>query len=165
MQLYKGSQIIGELTDELVERIEAGQHVHIDWRNNLRYLMKRQFLRTDRCDFALSTDEFLDEQIALVMPKDSPYLELVNEEIKRMHQFGFIQRWIAQYLPAKDKCSGTGRVMDVQNHTVNSSDMAGSYWILLLGFVSGLFVFVCEFAVAWYRKSRAARAATVAYRD
>ncbi|XP_040173263.1 ionotropic receptor 93a [Anopheles arabiensis] len=165
VQLYKGSQIIGELTDELVERIEAGQHVHIDWRNNLRYLMKRQFLRTDRCDFALSTDEFLDEQIALVMPKDSPYLELVNEEIKRMHQFGFIQRWVAQYLPAKDKCSGTGRVMDVQNHTVNSSDMAGSYWILLLGFVSGLFVFVCEFAVAWYRKHRAARAATVAYRD
>uniref|UniRef100_A0A182MEF6 Ionotropic glutamate receptor C-terminal domain-containing protein n=1 Tax=Anopheles culicifacies TaxID=139723 RepID=A0A182MEF6_9DIPT len=165
VQLYKGSQIITELTDDLVERIEAGKHVHIDWRNNLRYLMKRQFLRTDRCDFALSTDEFLDEQIALVMPKDSPYLELVNEEIKRMHQFGFIQRWVAHYLPAKDKCSGTGRVMDVQNHTVNSSDMAGSYWILLLGFISGLFIFLCEFAVSRYRQHRAARAATVAYND
>uniref|UniRef100_A0A4Y0BNW6 Ionotropic glutamate receptor C-terminal domain-containing protein n=1 Tax=Anopheles funestus TaxID=62324 RepID=A0A4Y0BNW6_ANOFN len=165
VQLYKGSQIITELSDELVERIEAGKHVHIDWRNNLRYLMKRQFLRTDRCDFALSTDEFLDEQIALVMPKESPYLELVNEEIKRMHQFGFIQRWVSQYLPAKDKCSGTGRVMDVQNHTVNSSDMAGSYWILLLGFASGLFIFLCEFAVSRYRQHRASKAAIVAYND
>uniref|UniRef100_A0A182QEU3 Ionotropic glutamate receptor C-terminal domain-containing protein n=1 Tax=Anopheles farauti TaxID=69004 RepID=A0A182QEU3_9DIPT len=164
MQLYKGSLVINELSDDLVERIETGQHVHIDWRNNLRYLMKRQFLRTDRCDFALSTDEFLDEQIALVMPKDSPYLELVNNEIRRMHQFGFIERWVAQYLPPKDKCSGSSaRVMDVQNHTVNSSDMAGSYWILLLGFLTGLLVFLCEFAISWYLRRRAAKAATVAY--
>ncbi|KFB38903.1 AGAP000256-PA-like protein [Anopheles sinensis] len=165
MQLYKGSQIINELTEDLVDRIEAGQHVHIDWRNNLRYLMKRQFLQTDRCDFALSTDEFLDEQIALVMPKDSPYLELVNDEIKRMHQFGFIQRWVAQYLPSKDKCSGAGRVMDVQNHTVNSSDMAGSYWILLLGFSCGMFIFVGEFAYSRYRKYKQSKEAVVAYSD
>uniref|UniRef100_A0A182IKJ8 Ionotropic glutamate receptor C-terminal domain-containing protein n=2 Tax=Anopheles atroparvus TaxID=41427 RepID=A0A182IKJ8_ANOAO len=165
VQLYKGSQVISELTEELVDRIEAGQHVHIDWRNNLRYLMKRQFLQTDRCDFALSTDEFLDEQIALVMPKDSPYLELVNDEIKRMHQFGFIQRWVTQYLPAKDKCSGAGRVMDVQNHTVNSSDMAGSYWILLLGFSCGLFIFAGEFAYSQYRKYRRSKVAVVSYRD
>uniref|UniRef100_A0A182NSU9 Ionotropic glutamate receptor C-terminal domain-containing protein n=1 Tax=Anopheles dirus TaxID=7168 RepID=A0A182NSU9_9DIPT len=163
MQLYQGSLIINDLSDDLVDRIETGQHVHIDWRNNLRYLMKRQFLRTDRCDFALSTDEFLDEQIALVMPRDSPYLELVNAELRRMHQFGFIERWVAQYLPAKDKCSGSGRVMDVQNHTVNSSDMAGSYWILLLGFLAGFTVFVCEFAVSWYLRRRAAKATTVAY--
>ncbi|XP_053678178.1 ionotropic receptor 93a [Anopheles nili] len=164
-QLYKGSLLISEVTDELMKRIEAGQHVHIDWRNNLRYLMKRQYLRTDRCDFTLSTDEFLDEQIALVMPKDSPYLELVNEEIKRMHQFGFIQRWVAQYLPAKDKCSGSSRVMDVQNHTVNSSDMAGSYWILLLGFIGGLTIFLCEFAVHRYRLHQASKKAMMEYKE
>uniref|UniRef100_A0A182FK55 Ionotropic glutamate receptor C-terminal domain-containing protein n=1 Tax=Anopheles albimanus TaxID=7167 RepID=A0A182FK55_ANOAL len=164
MQLYRGSQIINELTDDLVSRIEAGQHVHIDWRNNLKYLIKSQYLATDRCDFALSTDEFLDEQIALVMPKDSPYLELVNNEIRRMHQFGFIQRWISQYLPSKDKCSGTSsRAMDVQNHTVNSSDMAGSYWILLLGFCSGLLIFVGEYAFHWYRQRRLAKAAVASY--
>ncbi|XP_050089824.1 ionotropic receptor 93a-like [Anopheles aquasalis] len=164
MELYRGSQIVGELTDELVGRIEAGQHVHIDWRNNLKYLIKEQFLATDRCDFALSTDEFLDEQIALVMPKDSPYLELVNDEIRRMHQFGFIQRWISQYLPSKDRCSGTSsRAMDVQNHTVNSSDMAGSYWILLLGFSGGLLFFVAEYALHWYRERRLAKATVASY--
>ncbi|XP_058063551.1 ionotropic receptor 93a [Anopheles bellator] len=151
IELYRGAQVITEVTDELVDRIEGGRHVHIDWRNNLKYLMKNQFLQTDRCDFALSTDEFLDEQIALVMPRDSPYLELVNNEIRRMHQFGFIQRWISQYLPSKDKCSGSSKTMDVQNHTVNSSDMAGSYWILLLGFSAGLFIFVSEFIISRYR--------------
>ncbi|ETN65562.1 ionotropic receptor 93a-like protein [Anopheles darlingi] len=164
IELYRGSQVITELTDDLVRRIEAGQHVHIDWRNNLKYLIKKQFLATDRCDFALSTDEFLDEQIALVMPKDSPYLELVNDEIRRMHQFGFIQRWISQYLPSKDRCSGTSnKAMDVQNHTVNSSDMAGSYWILLLGFSSGLIIFIGEFAIHWYRQRRLAKAVVTSY--
>lgn len=95
--------------------------------------MKREFLETDRCDFALGNDDFFEEQIALILPKNSPYLNLINEEIKKLHQMGFIQRWLTEYLPKRDKCWNTKISTEIVNHTVNIFDMQGSFMVLLFG--------------------------------
>ncbi|XP_021705215.1 ionotropic receptor 93a [Aedes aegypti] len=154
IKLHNHAGYVSEESEQMVERIRTGRHVHIDWRTNLKYLMKKEFLKNDRCDFALSVDEFLDEQIALAMPKNSPYLELINAELTKMHQFGFIQRWLGSYMPSEDKCSNARKSTEVENHTVNNDDMAGSYYVLVIGFSMGLFMFVLEYGWRWYKRSK-----------
>ncbi|KAL1395387.1 hypothetical protein pipiens_011292 [Culex pipiens pipiens] len=154
LKLSHGATFISDESDSMVQSIRNGHHVHIDWRTNLKYLLKREFLKNDRCDFALSLDEFLDEQIALAMPKASPYLDVINAEITKMHQFGFIHKWLSNYMPSEDKCSKARKNTDVENHTVNNDDMAGSYYVLLIGFSSGMFLFLIEFGWRFYKKSK-----------
>lgn len=148
--LYKGAKFYDEQTDEIIEEIRTGHHVYIDWKSNLQYIMKREYLKTDRCDFAYSTDEFLEEQISIILPPNSPYLALINSEIKRLHQAGFIERWLKEYLPKKDRCWKSSSIVEVENHTVNIDDMQGSFLVLLIGFGGGFFFFIVE--CLWRRK-------------
>jgi len=46
---------------------------------------------------------------------------------------GFIQKWIGEYLPKKDKCWNIGKSQDIENHTVNLSDMQGCFLVLITG--------------------------------
>ncbi|XP_055527509.1 ionotropic receptor 93a [Wyeomyia smithii] len=154
LRLHNGANFITEESEQMIASIRGGHHVHIDWRTNLKYLMKREFLKSDRCDFVLSMDEFLDEQIALAMPKNSPYIDVINDEIIKMQQFGFMQRWLKKYLPTEDKCSKVRRNSEVENHTVNNDDMAGSYYVLCIGFSASMGLLLIEFAWRWYRKSK-----------
>ncbi|XP_055623871.1 ionotropic receptor 93a [Toxorhynchites rutilus septentrionalis] len=154
IKLRNGANFIGTENDAIIRSIHEGHHVHIDWRTNLKYLMKREFLKSDRCDFVLSMDEFLDEQIALAMPKASPYIEVINDEITKMHQFGFIERWLGNYLPRQDKCSKVRKNTEVENHTVNNDDMTGSYYVLLIGFSLGIFMFLLEYGWRLFQKYR-----------
>lgn len=65
---------------EMLTKVENGKHIHIDWKIKLQVLMKKQFVDTNRCDLALGSEEFFEEQIALIMSQDTPYLELINAE-------------------------------------------------------------------------------------
>jgi hypothetical protein len=51
----------------------------VDWRSNLQYIMRREYLKTDSCDFALSSENFMEEQISLTMPLNSPYIDVFNQ--------------------------------------------------------------------------------------
>lgn len=134
--------------------VRQGKFVHIDWRSNLQYIMRREYLRTDTCDFTLSTEQFMEEQIALVLPLNSPYLSLFNKEITRLHQVGLISRWIKEYLPKKDRCSKENTMNEVDNHTVNLDDMQGCFILLLFGFAAGFFFFLLEFCLNYYFRRR-----------
>lgn len=84
--------------------------------------------------FIKGTEEFLDERIALIMPLNSPYLNIVNREIYRMLQMGFIQKWLTEFLPTKDRCSTIGiHSTEIENHTVNLNDMQGCFFVLIAG--------------------------------
>jgi glutamate receptor, ionotropic, invertebrate len=122
----------------------------------LQYVMRREFLKTDSCDFALSSEDFMEEQIAMILPKNSPYLDLFNLEITRLHQMGLIERWTKEYLPPKDRCTKQSSLIEVVNHTVNLDDMQGCFAVLLLGFGAGFFFLIIEAILRWYwrRKER-----------
>ena len=59
VQLYAHADFYQDENDEIIERVRGGKYVYIDWKTNLRYIMKREFLKTDRCDFSLGTDDFM----------------------------------------------------------------------------------------------------------
>lgn len=149
-KLYAGADFYLDENDEIIEKVRGGKYVYIDWKTNLRYIMKREFLKTDRCDFSLGTDDFMDEQISMMLPLSSPYLDLINREIKRLHQMGFIERWLKEYLPKKDRCWKASSVVEVTNHTVTVDDMQGSFILLLIGFLAAVLSFFIEYLVKLY---------------
>ncbi|KAB0802205.1 hypothetical protein PPYR_04391 [Photinus pyralis] len=133
-ELYRGMMKDQIDYDKMFYEVEQGRHVYFDWKTKLIYFMKKQYLVTDRCDLTLGREDLFDEKIAMVMAPDTPYLTLINDEIKRLHQVGLIDKWYQNYLPKKDKCFQVTRVTEVTNHTVNLDDMQGSFFVLLLGF-------------------------------
>lgn len=74
-----------------------------------------------------------------MMPLNSPYINIVNNEIYRMLQMGLIQKWITEFLPKKDRCSNVGKTPELENHTVNLNDMQGCFLVLITG--------MCKFSV------------------
>lgn len=151
--LYDNAMLFHEdINSDTVDKVRQGKHIHIDWKTNLQYIMKREFLQNDRCDFVLVAEEFLEEQIAMVMPKGSPYLALINQEIKHLHQMGFIDLWIKEYLPKKDRCWSVKKNSEVENHTVNLRDMQGCFIVLLLGIACGIFLIFIE--CCWYHRDK-----------
>lgn len=54
--------------------------------------------------------------------------------LDRMHKAGLITRWLNAYLPKRDRCWKTSAMaQEVNNHTVNLSDMQGSFFVLFMG--------------------------------
>lgn len=152
--LYEGADFYQDENEEIINDVRRGTNVYIDWRSNLQYIMRREYLKTETCDFALSTEEFMEEQIAIVLPVNSPYLNLLNLEITRLHQMGLIERWIKEYLPPKDRCSKQTSVIEVINHTVNMDDMQGCFLVLVFGFLGGFFFFFIECIWRRYRRRK-----------
>ncbi|XP_046750223.1 uncharacterized protein LOC124413578 [Diprion similis] len=118
---------------DLMRRVKEGNHVLVDWRTSLRFVMRKELLATGRCDFSLSAEEFVPEPIAMIVAPGSPYLSIINSELKRMHQVGLIQKWTAERMPIKDKCwERPGVSQETNNHKVNMDDMQGSFFVLFI---------------------------------
>ncbi|CAG4929672.1 unnamed protein product [Colias eurytheme] len=139
------------MTGSSLNRVRKERHVMIDWRLRLNYLMRADTLATDSCDFVLSSEEFMEERVAMIVPADSPYLPVINKEINRMQKAGLINKWLSAYLPKRDRCWQTsGATREVNNHTVNLSDMQGSFFVLFLGVFSATTVLLSE----WFYNRR-----------
>ncbi|KYN41871.1 Glutamate receptor delta-2 subunit [Trachymyrmex septentrionalis] len=139
--------IIHNATQEvdMIEQIKMGKHVLIDWRSTLRFLMRSDLLLTKGCAFSLSTDEFMDEPIAMIIAKDSPYIKIINAELHRMHESGLMNKWIAEQIPTKDKCSDSFANQGVKERKVNVTDMQGIFFVLFMGVTGSIFLLCCEF--------------------
>jgi hypothetical protein len=51
--LLEGAKVHEEQDAELVSSVRSGSHIFIEWKLNLLQLMKKEFLATNSCDFAL----------------------------------------------------------------------------------------------------------------
>lgn len=121
------------MKEENIDAVREGSRVNIDWRINLQLIIQNHFEKDKECTFSLGKENFLDEQIAIMVPSNSPYLKLINEQIIRLTQMGFIERWHQTNLPSMDKCNGRGVLRQITNHKVNLDDMQGCFLVLLLG--------------------------------
>ncbi|CAK9824580.1 Ionotropic receptor 93a [Anthophora retusa] len=131
--------------EHLMERIKEGKHALIDWRSTLRFLMRKDLLLTGSCHFSLSSDEFLDEPIAMIMPLGSPYLSIIDAELHRMHESGLMNKWISERMPMKDKCwEIPGNNQAVNKRKVNVTDMQGIFFVLFMGITLAFFFLFCE---------------------
>ncbi|XP_031629410.1 ionotropic receptor 93a isoform X2 [Contarinia nasturtii] len=134
-----------------ISRVRSGKHIIIDWETNLLHIMRKEYLETDKCEFTLSNEKFLDEKIGLILPANSPYLNIINDEIYRMLQMGFINRWLSEYLPKKDRCTSKISSMEIENHTVNLADMQGCFLVLIAGIIAAIFIIMIECCCRRYR--------------
>ncbi|XP_047486802.1 LOW QUALITY PROTEIN: ionotropic receptor 93a-like [Penaeus chinensis] len=128
----------------LYDRVRSSPHAFLEWKTNLLFIMKDEFKATDSCDFSLGKEEFYHENVAMGVPRDSPYIGRFNKEIKKMQIGGLIQKWKQDYWPKKDKCSSTAYGGGDATRTVSLSDMQGSFFLLFLGFVLAAVVISCE---------------------
>lgn len=55
--VHEGATYVADENDDIIEEVRQSKNVYIDWRSNLQYIMRREYLRTDTCDFALSSEE------------------------------------------------------------------------------------------------------------
>nr|XP_018916090.1 PREDICTED: glutamate receptor ionotropic, delta-1 [Bemisia tabaci] len=145
-ELYKHAKLHPYLNTKVMDQVRGGRHVIIQRRTNLLFYMKKDFLLHDRCDFLLGRDEFIEESIAMIIAEGSPYLGIINERIRRMHQMGLIHKWITDALPKKDRCWSKSVVNEVTKHSVNLDDMQGCFFLLFLGFLVAVLFVVGEIA-------------------
>ncbi|XP_050723459.1 ionotropic receptor 93a-like [Eriocheir sinensis] len=120
---------------DLYNRIRYTDHALLEWKTNLLFIMQDEFMATDTCDFSLGREEFYFESVAMAVPRDSPYIDRFNTELKKMQVGGLIQKWKRDYWPKKNKCSTTAYGGGDATRTVSLSDMQGSFFLLFLGFL------------------------------
>ncbi|KAK8399557.1 hypothetical protein O3P69_003545 [Scylla paramamosain] len=120
---------------ELYNRVRYTDHAFLEWKTNLLFIMQDELFATDTCDFSLGREEFYFESVAMTVPKDSPYLDHFNAELKKMKLGGLIQKWKQDYWPKKNKCSTTAYGGGDATRTVSLSDMQGSFFLLFIGFM------------------------------
>ena len=87
------------------KRVEDGQHVYIDFQSHLEQLGMQQYERTRQCDYEYSKFGLFHEHVALAFPKDSPWVDLFNDEIKNMLQGGMTIAWKKKYWPPDNECN------------------------------------------------------------
>ncbi|XP_039311074.1 ionotropic receptor 93a-like [Solenopsis invicta] len=144
--LLERSIIHNETTaSKVIEKVKAGKHALIDWRSTLRFSMRSDMLSTDGCAFSLSSEEFMDEPIAMIIAQDSPYMKIINFELHRMHESGLMNKWIAEQIPTKDKCSDSITTQVIEERKVNVADMQGIFFVLFMGVTGSIFLLCCEF--------------------
>ncbi|XP_050529365.1 ionotropic receptor 93a isoform X2 [Daktulosphaira vitifoliae] len=149
-ELIKNAEHHIDKSSSIIDRVRAGKHALIQRRTNLIYLMKNDFLLTNRCDFAIGNEDFAEEKLAMVISKGSPYLKKINREIEKMHKVGLMNKWLVDTLPKKDQC-WTKTQLEVTNHKVNLDDMQGSFIVLLMGVLASLVSFFVEYILKKYK--------------
>ncbi|KAK0094418.1 hypothetical protein PV326_010921 [Microctonus aethiopoides] len=143
--------------DNNIEKVKEGNHAMIDWITSLKISSRNEQLNTGTCYFSLGTNVLLlEESISMALPRDSPYLNIINTQIKRMFEAGLIDKWIERWMPVKDQCSTSGAAnRETDNHKVNLHDMQGIFFILFLGYIIGTVFLGWEF---WKYQLTTARA-------
>lgn len=58
-ELIKNAEHHEELSQSIIERVRSGKHAFIHRRTNLMYIMKNDFLKTNRCDFAIGINQLI----------------------------------------------------------------------------------------------------------
>ncbi|KAF6200681.1 hypothetical protein GE061_005125 [Apolygus lucorum] len=151
---YEAGEKLEQLTPDVISRIRNGEHVYIQRKSMLLYIMKQEFLRTQRCDYSIGAEELLDERLGLVVKAKSPYLKIINQHIHDMHKAGLINKWLEDSLPGKDKCWMNTLSSSSSTHTVNMSDMQGCFFLLFMGVFSAVLLMCGECFVKWWKKRK-----------
>lgn len=164
-ELIKSAEHHKELSRTVVERVRSGQHAFIHRRTNLIYIMKNDYLQTNRCDFTIGekkknfnlqiilthflnygvasykrynmntvffnllktkqihillfvklysakrstgNEDFAEEKLAMMLPKESPYLNKINKELSKMWTYTYAHRQL------------TSRPEGAQTHTITN---------------------------------------------
>ncbi|BET00329.1 Ligand-gated ion channel [Nesidiocoris tenuis] len=152
--LYEAGEKLDRLTPEVISKIRQGEHVYIQRKSMMLYIMKQEYLRTHQCDYSIGDEEVLDERIGLAIASNSPYLKIINKHIYDMHKVGLINKWHDDSLPEKDECWMSTMASSSSTHTVNMDDMQGCFFLLFMGVFLAILFLAGEFFSWWWKKKK-----------
>lgn len=55
VKLNDSTETHDNVSNGTISRVRSGKHIIIDWETNLLHIMRREYLKTDKCEFTLST--------------------------------------------------------------------------------------------------------------
>lgn len=61
-----------------LDKVKDDNYVLIDWRTSAAFLMRLDHVETDHCNFHIGSEDFLHENMAMLVADDSPYLDIIN---------------------------------------------------------------------------------------
>ena len=80
-EMYQMSQFhANPVTQDVLHSIKEEKHILIDWKPTLDLLMKEEYIKTRKCEFAMGIEEFFTERIALAFPIGNPWIEKFNDK-------------------------------------------------------------------------------------
>ena len=79
--IYKMSMFHGgpAPSQDVLDSIREDKHVLIDWKPTLDLLMKTEYGKTKKCEYAIGIEEFYTERVALAFPIGNPWIEKFDE--------------------------------------------------------------------------------------
>ncbi|XP_058800210.1 ionotropic receptor 93a [Phymastichus coffea] len=131
-------------------KVKDSNYVLIDWRTSEAFLMRLDLIETGVCNFHVGTENFMHENMGLLVAANNPYIDLINNAIIRMHEAGLISKWSLDVLPLKDKCFVNKASQEVTNHKVDMGDMQGIFFVLAIGFTLAVVLIGSEFI--WHHR-------------
>lgn len=51
--LNDGASYTNNATAEIIDSVKMGKHVYIDWKSTLKFIMRNDFIETNRCDLGI----------------------------------------------------------------------------------------------------------------
>ena len=78
---------------DLYERIKNEDLIYVDQLSYLQQLGYQQYLKTGKCSFAFSKQHLFYQHLAFAFPKDSPWIEMFNKEIRKMKWSGLMDAY------------------------------------------------------------------------
>ena len=125
---------------QALDMVRAGKFVLIDEGPVLTYNMK------DDCDVYSVGDEFQSFEYAWGLPKASPYRTLLNKYILGYREEGYFDELWKKWGVGDDQCGTNSIGMSV----INISTVAGVFYLLALGAVTGFILILLELLyVSW----------------
>ena len=52
-ELYDRAELHAGVTEKLMSRVRQGEHIYMNRKTNILFLLKREFQRTNSCDYSL----------------------------------------------------------------------------------------------------------------
>lgn len=51
--LNDGAMYTSNASNEIIDSVKIGKHIHIDWKSNLKFIMRNDYLETERCELGI----------------------------------------------------------------------------------------------------------------
>ncbi|XP_077544089.1 ionotropic receptor 93a-like [Haemaphysalis longicornis] len=129
----------------VLEQVRLGYMALIGSEVTMFHYLGRELNRTGQCDFAVARGEVIRDVKSLAVRVGFPFLERLNNELKRTVESGLVMHWKRKHWPRDNECTVESKPQAGDIRKITLSHMTGSFWVLAVGFASSFTALFVEF--------------------
>ncbi|XP_054158480.1 ionotropic receptor 93a-like, partial [Oppia nitens] len=140
-QLASNIQFFDNRTIEMYERIKNGELVFLASDSEVRYLITKEFNRTEKCELMIGKDAVFSSSVSFIIKKGEPkgFKERLDFEVGRMAKTGLVLQWNNKFEEKGNDCLYPLVVRAGDVKKIGMAHMIGCFFILGIGLLFGLF--------------------------